>query len=109
MIFCFKLIILSYDREWKSNGLGEDAISIYGYASEFQKSSLNSLFISVYGKSIINSCSLQIEILSLPSEEILKKLGLRGSGQVLLPRDVKDMKGFGKRHQNSNIKSTNFH
>ena len=89
--------------------MGEDAISIYGYASEFQKSSLNSLFISVYGKSIINMCSLQLEILSLPSDEILKELGLRGSGQVLLPRDVKDMKAFGKGRQNSNIKSTNFH
>ena len=90
--------------EWKSNGHGEDAISIYGYASEFQKSQLNSLFISVYGKTSSNSCSLQIEILSLPSEEILQKLGLRG-GQVLLPRDVKGMKAIGKsRNKNSNIK-----
>lgn len=103
------IIINYYYREWKSNGIGEDAISIYGYASEFQKSQLNSLFISVYGKkAAVSSCSLQIEILSLPSEEILQKLGLRGGGQVLLPRDVKDLKAIGKsRNQNSNIKKTN--
>ena len=100
-------ILINIYREWKSNGHGEDAISIYGYASEFQKSQLNSLFISVYGKTSSNSCSLQIEILSLPSEEILQKLGLRG-GQVLLPRDVKGMQAIGKsRNQNSNIKNTN--
>ena len=77
--------------DWKSTSIGPDTINIYSFAREFQSSRAanGSLYISVYGKAENNKCSLGLEVISLPSDELLHKLGLRG-GSLLKPKEYKD-------------------
>jgi|Transcript_23218 hypothetical protein len=69
----------SNNWDWKTT----NDITIYSYATEFQKSALDSLFISLDGV----GCSLELEVNTVPMEELLHKISLRG-GQRLLPRDL---------------------
>lgn len=74
--------------DWKSTSIGPDTINIYSFAREFQnaRAANGSLYISVYGKAENNKCSLGLEVLSLPGDELLHKLGLRG-GQILKQKE----------------------
>lgn len=65
--------------DWKTS----NDITIYSYATEFQKSALNALFISMRGI----GCALELEVITVPIEELLRKISLRG-GQRILPRDL---------------------
>jgi transposase-like protein len=65
--------------DWKTT----NDITIHSYATEFQKSALDALFISLHGV----GCSLELEVTTVPMEELLHKINLRG-GQRLLPRDL---------------------
>jgi hypothetical protein len=71
--------------DWRSSASGSDVIHIYSFAREFQntRNEQASLLIGVYGKNNWNKCSLGVEIVTLPKDEIIYKLGLRG-GQLLL-------------------------
>ena len=78
--------------DWKSNGVGDDSITIYSYAEEFRKSKLRALFISTNEKmndfrESGSSCVVQLEIFRVSDRDLLHKMSLRG-GQVLLPRDL---------------------
>jgi hypothetical protein len=77
--------------DWKSTSIGPDTINIYSFAREFQnsKAANGSLYISVYGKAENNKCSLGLEVISLPNDEVLHKLGLRGG--TLLKKKSKDI------------------
>ena len=88
--------------DWKSNDTGNDTITIYSYAEEFQKSQLSALFISVSEKPktdyrgnldlVRNRCVLEVDVFTVPNEALLHRLGsLRG--QVMLPRDLNKMIG----------------
>jgi hypothetical protein len=78
--------------DWKSNDRGHDSITIHSYAAEFQKSSLNTLFISVGQKNLYqgvsSGCVLELEVITVANEELLHKMGSLRGGQVLLPRDL---------------------
>jgi hypothetical protein len=69
----------SSNWDWKT----ATDITIYSYATEFQKASLDALFISLHGI----GCSLELEVNTVPIEELLHKISLRG-GQRLMPRDL---------------------
>lgn len=75
--------------DWKSTSIGPDTINIYSFTREFQnsKAANGSLYISVYGKAENNKCSLGLEIISLPNDDVLHKLGLRG-GTLLKPKTI---------------------
>ena len=100
--------------DWKSNDVGEDTISLFTYMPEFHSDKTpdkawfqsipviqyKDLFIGIHNKNrnefvkkessdkILNTCTLRISIRRVDRNSIVKKLNLRGNGQVVMPRDI---------------------
>ena len=91
------------DWDWKSTDVGYDSITVYQFASEFQRSRLKALFISINEKydtndfqrnHIRNRCLLEIEVLTVLDNDLLHKMGSLRGGQIMLPRDLKKLRGI---------------
>ena len=93
----------SSNWDWKSTDNGYDSITIYQFASEFRRSKLKALFITINEKSgtnnvershIRNRCVLEIEVLTVRDEDLLHKMGSLRGGQIMLPRDLNKLRGI---------------
>jgi len=83
---------INHKWDWKSDSIGDDRIIIPTYLNEFREQDWRTLYISVHGKSIFNTCRLRLMVSAIDPKELLQKVGLRG-GRVLLPRDVQALLG----------------
>ena len=82
---------LSNGWDWKSDGKGNDDLSLPTYLNDYQRAGKGGFFIGISGKLAVNKCSLEIQIKTIPTRDLLRKLGLRGGQQVILPRDVQSI------------------
>jgi hypothetical protein len=91
--FSTKSISPSSSRwDWKAETSLSPSLTIYTYMPEFTATSNHALYIGGYAKDPTRevTCTIEVSIAAYDNMKLLSRSSLRG-GQVLLPRDVKDV------------------
>ena len=74
--------------DWRADSATDSRLVIFTFADEFKRSTSKGLFLGIYGDA--DRCDVSIKIDRYDNFQLLSRAGLRG-GQILLPRDVKDI------------------
>ena len=74
--------------DWRADSHLDRSLVIFTFSEEFRRQSYRAVFLGIYGDS--ETCNVSIKVDKYDNFNLLSRTGLRG-GQILLPRDVKDI------------------
>ena len=74
--------------DWRADSASDSRLVVFTFADEFKRSIARGLFLGIHGDA--DRCDLSVKIDKYDNFQLLSRAGLRG-GQILLPRDVKDI------------------